>query len=591
MRIRPLALAAALAAGSAFAGSGPAAAQTIYPIDRAEILAGARFDLKVELPGPPVAADAVSVTINGAPALGVLRGEVAFAADEDGGGHSALWIRNASIRRPGSYTVEARIGDARSSVRWEVFATPRPKARNVILFVGDGLSGAHRVAARMLARGIREGQYGGELAMDDMPHMALVSTSGTDSIITDSANSMSAYTTGHKTCTNALGVYCARNKDRNAHPKVETIAEIGRRVGGMAVGIVTNTDVQDATPAAVVAHTRTRRDYDGITRMLLAARPEVLLGGGSDYFLPPPAGKRRDGVDHLALFEKAGYRIVGTGTELRKAAADPSQAPLLGLFNAGNMDGVLDRRFLKKGTVTRFPDQPDLMEQVEAALAVLSRHDKGFFLMVESGLIDKYAHALDWERSVLDTIMLDNAVAVAKAWAASRDDTLIIVVGDHAHPVSIIGTYDDSRPGAQLRDKLGVYAAAGYPSYPTPDTSGYPASLDVTRRLAFVFSAFPDHCDTGRPYLAGPNQPTEAAPATGQAPAPRAFVANESTCRVPGAVRRAGNLPVSAQSGVHSAEDVILTASGPGAEGFRGHMPNTRVFRAMATALGLGHHD
>ena len=86
-----------------------------------------------------------------------------------------------------------------------MFDTPPATARNVILFIGDGMSIAHRTAARILSKGMVEGRYGGELAIDDMPHMALVSTSAPDAVITDSANSMSAYTTGHKSCTNALG--------------------------------------------------------------------------------------------------------------------------------------------------------------------------------------------------------------------------------------------------------------------------------------------------------------------------------------------------------------------------------------------------
>lgn len=548
----------------------PATAQTIYPLDRAEILAGARFDLKVEWPGT-VAADAISVTINGEPAAGLLKAPAQVIADEEGQGHTALWIRGGSIAVPGHYKVEARHAGGTAEVRWEVFNTPKPVARNVILFVGDGMANAHRVAARMLSRGIREGRYRGELAMDDMPAMALISTAGTDSIITDSANSASAYTTGHKSCVNALGVYCARNKDDNAHPKVETIASLARRLKGKSIGIVTNTEIQDATPAAMVAHTRRRMDYDRITEMLLEARPEVVLGGGSAGFLPAPRGRRRDNVDYLARFEAAGYRLVATAAELSSAAKDPKTGHLLGLFHSGNMDGALDRRILKKGTVDRFPEQPDLVEELEAALALLSRSERGFVLMVESGLIDKFAHALDWERSVYDTIMLDNAVRAAKAWAERRNDTLIIVVADHTHPASIIGTYDDARPGTTLRDKLGIYQAAGFPGYAPADAAGYPPSVDVSRRLAFVFSAFPDHCDAGRPFLANPNKPGD-----------------EAVCALPGAARRTGNLPLRATSGIHSGEDVILTASGPGAELFRGRMDNTRVFRVIATALGLG---
>jgi len=556
----------------ALSAMGSVSAQTIYPLDKAEILAGSRFDLKVEADG--AGPEMPVVTINGKPAAEVLGAAAEFVANEDELGHRALWVRGGRLPASGSYLVEAKAGTSVAQVKWEVFDTPAPTARNVILFVADGLSNAHRVAARTLAKGIQQGRYGGELAIDDMPHMALVSTSGTDSIITDSANSASSYTTGHKSCVNALGVYCARNKNDRGHPKVETVASIARRVRGKAVGIVTNTEIQDATPAAMVAHTRRRADYDGITAMLLEAAPEVILGGGSAGFLPSPQGRRRDNVDYLAKFEAAGYRLVATGGEMTAAANDAATGKLLGLFHPRNLDGVLDRRLLKKGTVGRYPEQPDLVEQLDAALTVLERSPNGFVLMVESGLIDKYSHALDWERAVYDTIMLDNAVARAKAWAEPRQDTLIVVVADHAHPVSIIGTYDDARPGNALRDKLGVYSDAGYPTYPVADASGYPPSVDVSRRLAFVFSAYPDTCDAGRPFLGNPNKPGD-----------------ETVCGLPGAAKRIGNLPFATTSGVHSAEDVILTATGPGAAYFKGRIDNTRVFRGIATALGLGQRD
>jgi len=168
--------------------------------------------------------------------------------------------------------VTAAAGDKSQAARWDVFGTPARRARNVILFIGDGLSVAHRTAARILSKGLAEGRYGGELAIDDMPFMALVSTSGSDSLITDSANSMSAYTTGHKSCVNAMGAYCARNKNGLAHPKVETIAElVKRRNGGMGVGVVTNTEIEDATAAAMVAHTRRRTEYDRIVEQLSLA--------------------------------------------------------------------------------------------------------------------------------------------------------------------------------------------------------------------------------------------------------------------------------------------------------------------------------
>ncbi len=573
-----------LAAGAAIACALPVSAQTIYPISRAEILAGSKFDLKVEFDGAPAAAD-IKVAINGRDAAQVLGKSAIVDAKEEGQDHTAYWIRGISLSQPGTYQVTASAGGKSQSVTWEVYGTPARKARNVILFVGDGLSMAHRTAARMLSKGMVEGRFGGELAIDDMPHMALVSTAGTDSIVTDSANSMSAYTTGHKSCVNAMGVYCARNKSGLGHPKVETVAELAkRRNGGMAVGVVTNTEIEDATPAGMVAHVRRRSDYDDIVRMFFEVKPDVMMGGGSAYFLPKsdPAGKRKDEENYLEKFKAAGYRFAATATEMKAAAAEQGTQRLLGLFHPGNLDGALDRKLLKKGTVSRYPDQPDLADQTQAAIDILSRGANGFVLMVESGMIDKYSHALDWERAVYDTIMLDNAVAVAKRFAAQRDDTLIVVVGDHTHPVSIIGTYDDTRPGERLRDKLGVYNNAGFPNYPAAGPDGYPASIDVTRRLAFVFAGFPDHCASGKPYLGGPFRPTESKE--------NKAVANEVFC-TPEATRMQGNLPFTQPQGVHSADDVVLTAMGQGAELYRGRLDNTRVFRVIATALGLANSD
>ena len=84
---------------------------------------------------------------------------------------------------------------------------------------------------------------------------------------------------------------------------------------------------------------------------------------------------------------------------MKTAAAKTDTKRMLGIFHTGNLDGVWDRKFLKKGTVDRFPYQPDLTDQVRTALQVLSRKPEGFFLMVESGMIDKYTHLLDMERA------------------------------------------------------------------------------------------------------------------------------------------------------------------------------------------------
>ncbi len=571
---------ALLALALCASGGDGAFAQAIYPADRTEILAGARFDFKVEFAKSPVEAD-VFVTINGRSPQEMFGVASSFVVNEDNWGQSALWLRNVELPQAGRYVVEARSSAGTATATWEVFATKPQAAKNVILFIGDGMSVAHRTAARMLSKGIKEGRYGGQLAMDDMSNMALVSTSGIESIITDSANSMSAYVTGHKTCGSAMGVYCAGNKSPFDHPRVENLASIVKRQRGMAVGIVTTTEVVDATPAAMVAHTASRMTRTEIATMLYEAAPDVLLGGGRAFFQPKSTqgSKRADEIDYIAKFRDLGHGYASTATEMGEIARDKTSRRLLGLFHPSNIDGALDRRITKRGTARAYPDQPDLTDMTRTALDVLSRAPHGFFLMVESGRIDQFSHALDWERAVFETILLDNAVSVAKDWAATRTDTLIVVVPDHGHPVSIIGTFDDSKPGNSLRDKMSVYDAK-FPNYPPPDKDGYPTTVDVSRRLAFIFGGIPDHCTTGKP-LGGDVSLTQPAPKGG------GYVANEQACGQ-GATRLFGNLPRLVGAGVHSADDVILTANGPGADLFRGHMENTAVFRAMATALGLG---
>jgi alkaline phosphatase len=583
-RSTSLTLTALLVAGTGVAAlsASPLAAQTIYPINRAEILEGARFDFKIEFPDAPKSDD-VKVTINGEAIEKVFGKPGQFTQNEEGQKHSALWARQVSLKA-GKYVVEAVQGSSKKTVAWEVFPASGPKkAKNVILFIGDGLSIAHRTAARIMSKGWNEGKYDSDLAMDDMPHMALISTSGNDSIVTDSANSAHAYTTGHKSCVNALGVYCAKNALTLDHPKVETIAEILRRQTKMSIGVVTNSEIEDATPASMVSHTRRRSDFNDIVKMYFDVKPDVIMGGGSPNFLPKttPGSKRTDDLDFIAQFRNAGYTIATTKTEMNAAVA-AGKTSLLGLYNTSNIDGAFDLRLAKKGSTAKFPDQPDVVEETRAAIDMLKGNPEGFFLMVESARIDKYSHSLDWERAVFDTIMLDNAVKVAKDFAGDRNDTLIIVVPDHTHAVSIIGTYDDDRPGQNLRDKLGVYQNSKAPNYGPLDADGYPTKVDTSRRLAVVFGTYPDTCDTGRPAMDG-----ERVPAV-RGPDGKTYIANETDCTLPGAARKAGNLPFDANSGVHSGDDGLLTAAGPNAEKFRGRKDNTFVFRVMAEALSLG---
>ena len=585
----------------------PAAAATIYPIDRAQILAGSRFDFRVDFRGT-VEPGRVSVTIDGQPYAAVLGRPAVFTASEPDDADpakarmfSSLTVPGVTLDRTGTHAVEVRAPDGEhAKVSWTVYATGRAKAKNVILFIGDGMTVANRTAARILSKGIVEGKYLGRLSFDDFPNTALIGTSSVDSIATDSANSMSAYTTGHKSSVNAIGVYASRSVDPLNHPKVETIGELVKRLTRKSVGVVTDAEVEDATPAGVFAHTRQRAEYLSIVDQFLGSGVDVLMGGGSVAFkpkdaplvLPLPDGdtnKRRiDSRDLVTEFRAKGYAFADTAGTLGSVAADPATRKLLGLFHENNLDGALDRHILKQGTVAQFPEQPDLTQMTRDALTVLSRNPNGFFLMVEAGLIDKFSHRLDGERSVYDTILLSNAVQVAKDWAAAHgDDTLIIVTPDHTHPLSLVGDIDENVGADEARDQVGTYAKAKFPTY-QPNADGYPENTLATRHLALVYGAHPDYYETYSPKLDGPNEPTECAkkdPADDRKCL--AFAANGKYRSNPRAQLMPGNLPHSASAGVHAVDDGVLSAMGPGAPAFHGFMDNTEVFRGMVDALGL----
>lgn len=451
----------------------------------------------------------------------------------------------------------------------------------MILLLADGLSVGHRTAARIMSKGVVNGMYNAPLAMDDMPNMALLGTSSVDTIAADSANTASAYMTGHKSSVNALGVYVDRTKATQDDPRQETIAELIRRKTSMAVGVVSDAELEDATPASVVSHTRRRADKADIVGMFYDVKPEVMLGGGSAYFLPKSTAgsKRKDNINYIDLFQKAGYELVTDRDAMLKAAEKSDR--LLGLFHTGNMDGWLDRHQFKGNTVKKFPNQPDLTDSFHAAIKVLEKNKEGFFLMLEAGLVDKFSHPLDWTRSVAETIAFDKVVEAAQKYCDEHPDTLLIVTGDHTHSIAVAGTIDDKKEGRDLREKVGVYAKAGYPHYEDKDKDGFPDNFYPDKRLAVFFGAHPDYYETYRPF-----QDKTFTPAVKNEKGE--YVANAEYKDIPGAHFVEGNLPRNEPQGVHTVDDLVVTARGPNSDQIKGFMNSTEIFRVMAEALALG---
>ena len=576
--------AAAAAVLLSFSAASAVQAAQIYPVDQARFMTNARFDFKVEL-DTVVDRKNIPVQINGQDYKKVLKGDEIYVAEEIDAKGSAIILRDVEIKKPGKYTVTVKSPEGELRANWDIYTTPKKAvAKNVIILLADGLSVGHRTAARILSKGVTNGMYNAPLAMDDMPHMALLGTSSVDTIAADSANTASAYMTGHKSSVNALGVYADRTKASQDDPRQETIAEILRRKTGKAIGVVSDAEIEDATPASVVSHTRRRADKADIVGMFWDVRPDVILGGGSAYFLPQgvPGSKRKDQTNYIEMFKNDGYQFVTDRTELNDAVKGKAPQKLLGLFHTGNMDGWIDRHQWKGNTVKKFPNQPDLTDSFNAAVKVLEQNKNGFFLMLEAGLVDKFSHPLDWTRSVGDTIAFDKVVELAQKYVDKHPDTLLIVTGDHTHSISVAGTVDDNKPGKDMREKVGVYAEAGYPNYEDKDKDGFPDNFAPSKRLAVFFGAHPDYYETYRPY---PDKTFNPAVKNEKGE----YVADDTYKNVEGGHFVEGNLPRNESQGVHTVDDLVVTARGPRSEEIKGFMNSTEIFRVMAEAMALGH--
>ena len=369
-----------------------------------------------------------------------------------------------------------------------------------------------------------------------------------------------------------MGVYENSSKDPFAHPKVENIVEIVKRARGMSVGLVTTSNITDATPAAMVAHTRRRAEQNFIAEQMLKA--DVVMGGGSRQFLPQsvPGSKRKDDRNLIEEFKAKGYGFAGDRTEL--AALNGNK--ILGLFALDNLNVYLDREVLKDPEVLgKFTNQPNLMEMTKKAIDILSRNKNGFFLMVEGACIDKQLHAMDWQRAAYDTIEFDRAVAIGREFARKNGDTLIIATADHAHGVSITGTYHEL-DGKKGREAVRIYQNSIFPTFKDENGDGFPDNPDPEVTLAVQFANYPDHYESYR--LA--KRPVSPAIMSGDM-----AIANQK--RAPEGRFIQGNIPLSDSSEVHAADDVPLSAGGRGGDYFKGVMDNTEVFFGMMRALGL----
>jgi alkaline phosphatase len=251
---------------------------------------------------------------------------------------------------------------------------------------------------------------------DPRSAVGYVATASLSSIVTDSAPASVAWSTGVKTTNRLLATL------PDGRP-LTTIMELLKKEG-YGCGLVTTTRVTHSTPAAWVSHQMHRDLEDAIALDMLAFRPDVLLGGGSIHF---DAAKRSDHKDLFGEFAKAGFDIVKNRAALQ--GADSDAKPLMGIFAASHLAYSVDRLNDKElGS-----SQPTLPEMTSAALKRLSRNPKGFILQVEAGRIDHASHSNDAWGAIMDTIELDDTLAVIDAYLAVNPNTLVIVTSDHGN--------------------------------------------------------------------------------------------------------------------------------------------------------------
>lgn len=596
----------AMLAGGAVFGSAmmaDAADIRILPVDTAKFWAGAKFDFDVEVSNAKNLQN-VDVLINGQPAEKVL-GEKLTAKDL-GNGVTSYRANGVTFAKTGKYTVSVTANDATgksvASAGYEVVQEKAQKrAKNVILFVGDGMSLQARQVARILSKGMTNGKYNDLLAMEKLEHNAVISTSGYDSLVTDSANSASAYATGHKSVVNAMGVYEDSTKDPLDDPRVENISEIVKRTRGMSVGIITQAESTDATPAAMVGHTRRRAAQDYLANDYTESyhRPDVIMGGGSARYLPKDVlgSKRKDNVNVIQKFKDLGYTFASTATEMKAA---PSDKPLLGLFHTGTMNVYIDREMLKDPKVLKgFTDQPNLMDMTKKSLDILSQNKNGFFAMIEGASIDKQLHVMDWQRAAYDTIEFDKAIEYAEKWNAEHgNDTLIIVLADHAHGISITGTYHE-RDGKKGNDAVRVYQNSIFPTFKDANKDGFPDNPDPDVTLAVQYANHPEYYSNYH-FMKTPTPPALSTTETVQEQKTVGDkvefheVTQASSKANPARIHPGdpvelmpATMPKSDPQEVHAADDILLNAGGPGSEYFHGNMDNTEVFFGILRALGI----
>lgn len=386
------------------------------------------------------------------------------------------------------------------------------KAKNVIFFIGDGMSLATIAATRMY-----EGKEENNLSFENFPHFGLAKTYCVDKQVADSACSAVAYLGGVKSNNRLLGLnanvlsrQCIVSEDDH----VDSIVAWAQKAG-KATGIVTTTRITHATPAGAYAHI-SHRDWENNIAISSACRTlpnvtirdiayqlihneegknlKVILGGGRRNFINTTVlddegspGLRTDGrnlIDEwLEERNKIGdAKYVWHKQQLNEIDFNKTDY-LMGLFENDHCLYNLDVQN------NNLQDQePSLTDMTIAAIKMLKKDDNGFFLFVEGGKIDHAHHSDRPHRALDETKELSKAIEFARRMT-DEDDTLIVVSSDHSHVMTFSGYPDRGKPVlgiAEISDEdflpYETLSYANGPGYPTTYYNDSNLRYDVSLR-------------------------------------------------------------------------------------------------------------
>ena len=308
----------------------------------------------------------------------------------------------------------------------------KQEQKNVILVIADGtgpnLMGYLMEYARLAPNSPYKDRKSNLEKMFSTGKNGIVFNYTDSTIVTDSAAAATQFATGVKTYPEALGV--------NADGKKVNSVLYNAKQKGYATGVLTDVYVLDATPAAFYAHQANRKMRDGIIEDMTITQPDIVLGGGLDYFVSEtdlenkkyadilarvpyiaefkPQAKQDD---NLAKVINSGYKLAFTKQEMNN-------------LNEGKILGLFAPVYLPPYPPADWQG-PNLLDMTKKAISDLSKNDKGFFLLVEAGFIDWVAHENAPQTVLRELLEFDETLAYIKKFADKNKNTLVIVTADH----------------------------------------------------------------------------------------------------------------------------------------------------------------